>query len=110
MATEQVGVQFRKFFIPTYLHSPAQNRHTQRHTHRVHGSRRLVSVTQETGKSGRVTNILQTKIQPTLELFTEKKGEQIHGDTQKKIRDNSRETFDAPPFAEFGADAASFFR
>ena len=47
-------------YQPTYTHSTK----TDRHTHRVHGSRCLVSVVRE----GRVTNNPQAKLQPTLEL------------------------------------------
>ena len=48
------------------------------------------------------------KLQPTLELYTEKKGNK-YGDTKKKLRGTFGESFRRPPLAEFGADAARSF-
>ena len=55
-----------------------------------------------------MTNNPQAKLQATLELYIETKGEQIRGYKEKKMG-KSGETFDPPPLAEFVADAARSF-
>ena len=56
-----------------------------------------------------MTNNPQAKLQATLELYIETKGEQIRGYKEKKMGGKSGETFDPPPLAEFVADAARSF-